>query len=206
MIREHGREIGFLEDYRKRINPELMNRLLYRSVPVLEHTKWEISKVDFGFCETVLPLNQETTNQHGTHQAALISLSADYTGGMALTTVLTGVPLSGIHQCQPEEAASLWLASMNVKYLKPSTGHLTAQCSIDKKTIKRIRARYFSEKRVLVALPITFVSNGNVVAEAELKYFAQPTIQLLSPGKNRSALFTQKLKACLLYTSPSPRD
>lgn len=185
---------SFLADYQKRINPELMNQLLYRAVPVLEHSGWRITKVGQGMTETVLPLNSRTTNQHGTHQAALISLSADYTGGMALTTLLTGVPLSGIHKCRPEEAASLWLASMNVKYINPSTGHLTGRCVIDEKTAKKIRSRYFQGKRVLVSLPIEFSSNGQKIAEAELKYFAQPTIQLLSSDKP-SPLFNQKIKA-----------
>jgi len=185
----------FKNDFETRINPDLMNQLLHRAVPVLGHAGWKITRVGFGFTETVLPLNAETTNQHGTHQAALISLSADYTGGMALTTLLTGVPLSGIHKCRPEEAASLWLASMNVKYINPSTGHLTGTCQIDDDTIAKIRSRYFQGKRVLVTLPMEFTSNGQKVATAELKYFAQPTSQLLSMSDKPSALFKQKIKA-----------
>ena len=191
----HHFEAKFEQDYKTRINPALMTQLLHQAVPVLEHVEWKITRVGFGFTETVLPLNVETTNQHGTHQAALISLSADYTGGMALTTLLTGVPLSGIHKCRPEEAASLWLASMNVKYLSPSTGHLTGTCKIDEETIEKIRSRYFQGKRVLVSLPIEFTSNGQKVATAELKYFAQPTSQLLNPSDKPSALFKQKIKA-----------
>jgi len=185
----------FKTDYETRINPELMTQLLHKAVPVLEHAGWQITRVGFGFTETVLPLNAETTNQHGTHQAALISLSADYTGGMALTSLLTGVPLSGIHKCRPEDAASLWLASMDVKYLSPSTGHLTGTCTIDEKTIQKIRSRYFQGKRVLISLPIEFTSNGTKVATAVLKYFAQPTSQLLSNSDKPSALFNQKIKA-----------
>ena len=186
---------AFEKDYKKRINPELMTQLAWRAVPVLEHVGWQITRVGFGVAETVLPLNAETTNQHGTHQAALISLSADYTGGMALTSVLTGVPLAGIHKCRPEEAASLWLASMDVKYLNPSTGHLTGTCQIDEATIEKIRNRYFQGKRVLVSLPMEFTSNGQKVATAELRYFVQPTIQLLTHSEKPSALFKQKIKA-----------
>ena len=193
MIKRHSTR-EFSVDYAQRINPRLMTRLLRKAVPVLEHTNWKITKVKFGFCETVLPLNVETTNQHGTHQAALISLSADYTGGMALTSILTGVPLSGIHRCVPEEAASLWLASMDVKYLQPSTGHLIGRCKIDPDQIEATARRYMQGKRILVSLPIEFESNGVKVAEAKLKYFAQPTIQLLNAG-SRSTLFTQKIKA-----------
>ncbi|MEM7452719.1 MAG: class I SAM-dependent methyltransferase [Planctomycetota bacterium] len=182
------------DDLRDRVNAELMTRLLWNSVPALQSTRWHITRVEPGFTETVLPLNPETTNQHGTHQAALISLSADYTGGMALTTLLRGVPLSGIHRCGPEESASLWLAGMDVKYIKPSTGHLIGRCRVPEDKAKKIVSRYFSGKRVLVALPIEFESNGETVAKAELKYFAQPTIQLMDSSK-RSALFNQKIKA-----------
>ena len=185
----------FIEDYRIRINPELMTRLVRAAVPVLQQTQWKITQVGLGFAETFLPLNEETTNQHGTHQAALISLSADYTGGMALTSVLTGVPLTGIHKCKPEEAASLWLAAMHVKYVSPSTGHLIGRCQIDANTVEKIRKRYSLGKRVLTTLAMDFTSNGQKVAEAELKYFVQPTIQLLSSSGNSSPLFAQKIKA-----------
>lgn len=188
-------EKTFAKDYRDRINPKMMTELAHNAVPVLKHSGWKITKVEFGSVETLLPLNAETTNQHGTHQAALISLSADYTGGMALTSLLTGVPLSGIHKCKAENSASLWLASMHVKYLNPSTGHLTGKCVVSGKLRKKIRDRYFQGKRVLVTLPVEFTSNGQVVAEAEMKYFAQPTIQLLNNSDNPSTLFKQKIKA-----------
>ena len=84
---------------------------------------------------------------------------------------------------------------MNVKYINPSTGHLTGTCHIDDETKKKITDRYFQGKRVLVALPIEFKSNGQIVAKAELKYFAQPTIQLLTNSEKPSALFKQKIKA-----------
>jgi len=84
---------------------------------------------------------------------------------------------------------------MDVKYLSPSTGHLTGVCKIDPKVQKQIRDRYFQGKRVLVTLPIEFTSNGQVVAQAKLRYFAQPTIQLLNSGSKLSTLSSQKLKA-----------
>jgi methyltransferase (TIGR00027 family) len=189
------RAIDWDSDYRDRINPDLINELLYQAVPALKASDWKITDVQPGFCESVLPLNVATTNQHGTHQAALISLSADYTGGMALTTLLRGVPLAGIHRCQAIESASLWLAEMNVRYLNPSTGHLIGRCRVPEKQSQLIVNRYAQGKRVLVSLPIEFESNGQKVAEAELVYFAQPTIQLLEPGRNPSALFSQKIKA-----------
>lgn len=185
------------QDYDQRVNPELMTCLLRSAIPVLEHSNWYIDKVEEGFCQSVLPLNAPTTNQHGTHQAALISLSADYTGGLALATLLRGVPLAGVHRCQDDDSASLWLASMNVKYRSPSSGHLTGVCRIDPEKAQSIRERYFSGRRVLATLDVEFFSNEELVAVAEMKYFAQPTVQLTpEPGStSRSTLFGHKLKA-----------
>ena len=193
----HWSEITWEQDYQTRINPQLMTSLLRVSVPVLEQSDWQATRVDDGYCETLLPLNKATTNQHGTHQAALVSLSADYTGGLALATLFRGVPLAGIHQCRDDVSASLWLAGMNVRYKSPSTGHLTGICEIDPIQAEEIRKRYFRGSRVLATLQVRFYSNGELTAEAEMKYFAQPTIQLTPTVENpsRSTLYSHKLKA-----------
>ena len=190
-------EITWDQDYESRINPKLMTSLLRSSIPVLEQSDWKVTKVEDGYCETLLPLNKATTNQHGTHQAALVSLSADYTGGLALATLLRGVPLAGIHQCRDDVSASLWLAGMSVRYKSPSTGHLTGICEIDPVQAEEIKKRYFRGSRVLATLQVRFYSNGELTAEAEMKYFAQPTIQLTPTIENpsRSTLFSHKLKA-----------
>ena len=190
-------QLTWQQDYDQRVNPALMTGLLRTAIPVLENADWRIESVEFGFCQSVLPLNSPTTNQHGTHQAALIALSADYTGGLALATLLRGVPLAGVHQCHDEDSASLWLAAMSVKYRSPSSGHLTGVCRIDPEQAEAIRSRYFRGSRVLATLEVNFYSNGDLVAVAEMKYFAQPTVQLTpAPGsRNHSALFSHKLKA-----------
>lgn len=189
--------VSWQEDYAKRVNPELMTGLLHDAIPVLKATGWRVTEVQEGACTSELPLCFESTNQHGTHQAALISLSADYTGGLALATLLRGVPLAGVHRCKDEQSASLWLASMDVKYRSPSTGHLRARCEVPSKVARTVRQRYFAGKRVLVSLPVTFTSNDEVVAEAEMKYFAQPSIQL-QPTREKpkiSPLYKHKLRA-----------
>jgi methyltransferase (TIGR00027 family) len=185
--------ISWQYDLDNRINPKLISSLMRQAVPVLEHCDWRVVKVEPGMAETILPLNAQNTNQHGTHQGALISLSADYTGGMALVTLLTGVPVAGIHKSDPK-SASLWLASMELKFIRPSTGHLIGRCQISEKDIEKIQSRYFAGKRVLIPLDCTFESNGEKIAEAKMKYFVQPTEQLLQ-NNTTSTLFQQKLKA-----------
>lgn len=212
-LEEKGNSISWQQDYDSRVNPDLMTQLLHDAIPVLKSVDWRITEVREGVCVSELPLRFESTNQHGTHQAALISLSADYTGGLALATLLRGVPLAGVHRCQEEDSASLWLASMDVKYRSPSTGHLEGRCEVPEGVANKIRQRYFAGKRVLVTLPVIFTSNGDVVAEAEMKYFAQPSIQL-RPSKEQpqiSPLYKHKLKssarmiAGLRASSPSDR-
>jgi methyltransferase (TIGR00027 family) len=194
---ETDQRISWEQDYAERVNPALMTRLLHAAVPVLKWTRWNVKTVGHGYCESILPLNVETTNQHGTHQAALISLSADYTGGMALTTLLTGTPLTGIHQGDPDISASLWLVGMDVKYENPSTSHLRAVCRVDAKTAKRIQTRYFSGRIVLSTLEVVFWSeDGQRVATAVMRYFAQATKRLLEhrSGGELSSLSKLNLK------------
>ncbi|MCG8653830.1 MAG: SAM-dependent methyltransferase [Pirellulales bacterium] len=189
--------ISWQDDYDNRVNPKLMTKLLHDAIPVLKAVNWRVIEVHEGGCSSELPLGRASTNQHGTHQAALVSLSADYTGGLALATLLRGIPLSGVHRCSDEKSASLWLAAMDVKYRSPSTGHMRATCEVPKDLAEMVRQRYFAGKRVLVTLPVVFTSNDEVVAEAEMKYFAQPSIQL-QPTKEQpriSPLFKHKLKA-----------
>ncbi len=198
IVSQHSQStISWAQDYDARVNPTLMTRLLHEAIPVLQWTGWRVLEVEEGGCITELPLNHATTNQHGTHQAALLSLSADYTGGLALATLLRGVPFAGVHPCNEDNSAALWLAAMDVRYKCPSTGHVTATCKIAAETAEMVRQRYFAGKRVLVTLPIIFRSNNEVVAEAEMKYFAQPSIQL-KPTREKPAinpLFKHKLKA-----------
>ena len=194
----NGQAISWQEDYKNRINPSLMTRLLHDAIPVLKSVDWRVVEIREGGCISELPLCYESTNQHGTHQAALISLSADYTGGIALATLLRGVPFAGVHPCNEETSASLWLAAMDVRYRNPSTEHLFATCRVPDDMFAMIRQRYFAGKRVLVTLPVTFTTpNDEIVAEAQMKYFVQPSIQLRPTKANPtiSPIFKHKLKA-----------
>ena len=136
-----GQSVSWEEDYSNRVNPSLMTKLLHDAIPVLKSVDWQVKEVREGVCISELPLCFASTNQHGTHQAALISLSADYTGGLALATLLRGIPLAGVHRCKEENSASLWLAAMDVKYRSPSTGHLQATCIVPDDVARMVRQR-----------------------------------------------------------------
>ena len=59
----------------------------HRSVPSLKYLNWTIEEIERGYAATRLPLNVESSNQYITQQAALMLLAADYTGGIALSTL-----------------------------------------------------------------------------------------------------------------------
>ena len=71
MIVQEPNTTSWEADYRDRMNPQLVTRLLRKSVPVLEACDWRLSEVNYGLVKSILPLNQATTNQHGTHQAGV---------------------------------------------------------------------------------------------------------------------------------------
>ncbi len=173
-VTQPDNSISWQEDYAKRMNPSLLTRLLRHAVPVLEHVQWSVAEVRDQECHSVLPVETASTNQHGTHQAALISLAADYTGGIALATLIRGVPVIGVHPCSEGIAASMWLASMKVKYRRPSTGDLYGKCVVPDEMIKKVRQRFADGKRVLITLQVEFSdAEGQPIADAEMRYFLQ---------------------------------
>lgn len=189
--------IPWSQDYLQRTNPKLLTKLLRESVPVVQYIGFRFDEVAEGFCRSSLPLNIESANQHGSHQAALMSLAADYTGGAAFSTLLRGVPIAGIHPGNDRQSAALWLANMNVKYLAPSAGDLTVTCHISLEDCHAIQDRYFAGRRVLARLVVHFACDGERVAVAEMAYFAQPSWQIRSTTESTrsSRLFRHKLKA-----------
>src|SRR5690606_8634641 len=88
-------EISWEQDLALRTDPPMFTAFLREQVPVLEYVDWRITSIAPGEVKTVLPLNPPSTNQHFTHQAALVVLSADYSGGAALASLFWGWPVVG---------------------------------------------------------------------------------------------------------------
>jgi hypothetical protein len=63
----------------------------------LKFLNWTIEEIARGYAVTRLPLNVESSNQYITQQAALMLLAADYTGGIALSTLFKDAPVIGFH-------------------------------------------------------------------------------------------------------------
>ncbi|GMV27594.1 MAG: hypothetical protein AMXMBFR58_36250 [Phycisphaerae bacterium] len=180
------------------MNPELVTQLLHDAVPVAAWTGWQIVEVREGFAASTLPLNAHTTNQHGTHQATLLALAADYTGGSALATLIRGVPGIGVHPQRDDNGMALWLVSMEVKYLEPSAAPLRVEAEVPPEEWDKIRKRYHGGQTVLVQLPITFKSDdGRPVAEGTFGYFLKQGSQLgpASMTAKVNPLFAHKNRA-----------
>lgn len=185
------------QDYANRVNPALVTSLLRESVPVLDYADWRVTDVQDGSAGSLLPLNYETTNQHGTHQATLMTLAADYTGGLALATVIRGVPIVGVHPTSTDNTMLLWLLSINMNYKVPSTGDLRISCTVPTEMVEAIRGDFWAGRRGIYPLDVDFTSNEETVARAELTYFLQHAayIRPRSSSARVAGLYRHKLKA-----------
>lgn len=185
------------EHYREFVNPARVTSLLREAVPVLENVAWSLLETREGYARTILPLNRESTNQHGTHQAALIALAADYTGGIAIATLLNGVPILGVHPQTGEDGAALWLVGIKITYRRPSVGDLIASASISADDAARIREKYASGQQAIIPLEICLESEGEHVATATMSYYLRQSKALKpqSPTDRPSPLYQHRIKA-----------
>lgn len=173
-------------------DPDALTGLLHTAVPVLRHCGWRLVETAPGYARSVLPLSRESTNQHITHQALLVALAGDYTGGTALATLVPDVPIAGVHP-RPRPingcaapVAMLWLTGSQVSYLRPSTADLYARCTVAEADARRVPAAFAAGERVLMPLEVSFESDGEVVASGVFTYFLRSSEHVRS--SDRSAL------------------
>lgn len=189
-------EITWEQDLALRTEPAMWTALLHEQVPVLDFVNWQITDVEPGAAKTLLPLNPASTNQHFTHQAALIVLTADYSGGAALSSLLWGWPIVGVHPINSPKSMSLWLLKAEMKYIRPSVGDLTIHAVVDVDKRDRIAKRFLAGKPVIETIEIKCMNGDELVAEGSCTYFARQSASLrpenLDSGKVNS-LFALKL-------------
>lgn len=182
-----GHEAPFLEvpleiDRQFRANPEVVTTLLREQIPVLDFVQWRVSSLLLGSAESVVPLNVPSTNQHFTHQAALFLLAADYTGGIAIASLMTGWPVVGVHPVTSPKSIALWLLKGEIKYMRPSVADLTVSAEVDPARHARLVRRFLSGKPLIESVPVYFKNGDTVVGEATLTYFARQSEKLRSEG------------------------
>jgi methyltransferase (TIGR00027 family) len=196
-VGDTSNEIRWESDYRFRMNPELLSRLLREAVPSLAWVDWRVTEIEEGRAVTVLPLNANSTNQHGTHQAALLALAADYTGGAALTSLIRGVPFVGVHPQVDTEGAAMWLANFDVKYQQPSTSDVVLTAEIPQAKWDRIRRRYRAGQMVLEEVEISFESEAGRIATGKCTYVLKQAKKMRPTTINAvpNAIFAEQTKA-----------
>lgn len=190
-------ETSWDEARKYRYDCGVMTSLLRGQVPVLEFVKWNIVRIEQGLADTVLPLISQSTNQHCTHQAALLLLAADYTGGLAVASLLPAWPIAGVHPIAPMETAMvLWLVKAEIKFLRPSTGSLTISAQIEAARHQRVKNRFAQGKTVLETIVVRFYNGSTEIAEANMTYYARRSDTLhgdeVAPEKI-NALYRHKL-------------
>ncbi len=176
-------DVRWEEETKFRYNCEVLTSLLREQVPVLDFVKWRVTLIEQGRAHTVLPLISPSTNQHCTHQAALLFLAADYTGGIALASLIPNWPVIGVHPVAPtEKSMALWLVKGEIKFFRPSVGCLEIAAEVEPDRYDRVRKRYAQGKTVLETLTIHFRNGAVEVAEANMTYYARQSDKLRSDG------------------------
>jgi methyltransferase (TIGR00027 family) len=190
-------ETSWEEARKYRYDCGVMTSLLREQVPVLDYVKWNITRIEKGQADTVLPLISPSTNQHCTHQAALLFLAADYTGGLAVASLIPGWPIAGVHPVAPMETAMvLWLVKGEIKFLRPSVGRLTISAQIEPERHDRVKKRFSQGKTVLETIVVRFYNGPVEIAEANMTYYARRSDKVETDGidpEKINALYRHKL-------------
>jgi methyltransferase (TIGR00027 family) len=195
------RPYSWEEDAQVRYNLTELNEAFRDSVPLLGFAGWEITRVGLGVTETVVPLNISSTNQYVTHQAAVMLLAADYTGGLALSTLFSSVPAIGFHSMETDFGAYIWAAKATIKWIAPSCTDLVCRSEIPEQNWEGIRQRFFAGEPVIETLQVKMFNQETLVGIADFTYWARNSHALCySQDSNLKphVLYEHKLKTSAL--------
>ena len=161
------------QDREERFNLSSLTESFHESVPVLDFLDWKITAVERGYTETELPLTPNSSNQYITHQAALMLLAADYTGGIALASLFHMIPIIGFVPSTDDNAAYMWGAKATIQWFAPSCHNLTCKAEIDRNKWEILAKRYAGSKKVITTIPVMMYNGEKLVAQADFTYWAQ---------------------------------
>jgi O-methyltransferase involved in polyketide biosynthesis len=174
-------------------------KAFHSSVPALAFLNWRIEDVGRGTAVTRLPLNVESSNQYITQQAALMLLAADYTGGIALSTLFPDAPVIGFHPQKDSFGAYLWGAAATIKGLRPSADDLVLETRIPERDWDEIAAAFDAGEEVNYKARIKMFSGGRLCAVSDFQYWARNSRSLAETG--RALASTHHMLAHKLKTS-----
>lgn len=176
---------------------DLMTTSLREAVPAIQAMDFRYLLSEAGYVKSIIPLNEFSSNQHGTHQGLLLAMGGDYTGGLALATILEDEPILGVHEIKPENAMSLWLLGSNMEYLSPSTEDVYLEAYIDPSLHAELKQRYFTGGTIVLDVEVQYKTEGNkAVAKGVFKYYCKKknSLSVVTPGKRINAMFEHILK------------
>jgi methyltransferase (TIGR00027 family) len=176
------------QDRKERFNLEALTESFHESVPALGFIDWKITVVERGYAETMLPLIPNSSNQYIAHQGPLMLLAAEYTGGLALTTLFHRVPIIGFWPSVDDNAGYMWGAKASIKWLAPSCHNLTCKARIEKEKWEGLAKRFANSSKVVFTVPVKMYNGDRLVAESDFTYWAQDL-----NGLKRNAFDVEKI-------------
>ncbi len=184
------------DDRQARFQCGPLTESFHRAVPVLAYLNWSIDAVDLGKAVTTLPLTVESSNQYITQQAALMLLAADYTGGIALSTLFPETPVIGFHAQKDGHGAYMWGAQASIKWLRPSTEDITCRASIPAKHWGSVAETFARGEEVRHRVRIKMHNGDRLVAVSDFDYWARSARSLRATGRTIASthhMLTHKL-------------
>jgi acyl-coenzyme A thioesterase PaaI-like protein len=152
----------------------ISTKFLLQAVPITAEIGFKYLEVKKGYCKAILPLSKKSTNQHGTHQGLVLGVAADYTGGLALSSLLPNEPVVGIHNIEAERYMCLWLTKQQIEYMRPSTQDVFLEAEIAEPMHADIEQQYYSGATILLDINIRLFNPQNkTVAKAVLNYYCK---------------------------------
>jgi methyltransferase (TIGR00027 family) len=175
-------------------SPEFMTQRAHAVVPMLGAIGWRVLEVEEGYCRSLLPLTRTATNQNGTHQAGLITMAMDFTGGLAVT-FLFRYPIAGVHVLappalraggEPDDRASAWTVAVSTKYHRPSSDDLIVEARLPDSDRNLLLDRFAAGLPAVASVSCRCTSglDGRLVADGRCTYLVQQ-VRSLRPSADQ---------------------
>ncbi|WP_405268290.1 class I SAM-dependent methyltransferase [Cellulophaga sp. Ld12] len=173
---------------KKILSPGNATKYLRDAVPAVRISEFKFLEVNVGYCRAILPLNSFSSNQHGTHQALILGMAGDYTGGVALASILDAEPILGVHEVTANKGMSLWLIKSEMSYLRPSVEDAYIEAHVPKEKHELLIQRYHSGSTILLDIEMSFrTKNDQDVAKGTFRYYCKKKNLLMPSKSNRKA-------------------
>ncbi len=160
-------------DQEQRFDLAALTDSFRQSVPLLDFLDWKITAIERGYAQTLLPLNPNASNQYIAHQGASMLLAAEYTGGLALASLLHLVPIIGFWPSVDDGAGYLWGAKAVIRWHAPSCHNLICKARIDKPRWESLAKRFTNSRKLVATVPVEMFNGDQLVAEAAFTYWMQ---------------------------------